>query len=58
MQSSVDGHLACFHVFVMVKNCCSEHGGAYTLSNERFSFPAMFSGVDHIFTFLRNLHTL
>ena len=38
MQSSVDGHLVCFHVFVMVNNCCYEHWGAYTLSNERFSF--------------------
>ena len=35
-HSSVDGHLGCFHVLVIVNKCCNEYWGAYVLSDHVF----------------------
>ena len=39
IHSSADGHLGCFHVLAIYKQCCDEHWGT------RVSFPAGFLSV-------------
>ena len=39
IHSSADGHLGCFHVLAIIKQCCDEHWGA------RVSFRSGFLGV-------------
>ena len=39
IHSSADGHLGCFHVLAIIKQCCDEHWGA------RVSFRSNFLGV-------------
>ena len=39
IHSCADGHLGCFHVLAMIKQCCDEHWGA------RVSFSSGFLGV-------------
>ena len=36
IQSSVDGHLGCFHVLDIVNSCCNEHTGACVFFKENF----------------------
>ena len=63
IHSSASGHLGCFHVLAIYKQCCDEHWGT------RVSFNSGLLGVyaqqwdcwvygSSISSFLRNLHTV
>ena len=63
IQSSVDGHLACFHVFAIVKSAGMNTGVHASFSRKALSRYVPTSGISEsydssTFTFLRCLHTI
>ena len=65
IQSSVEGHLGCFHVLVIVNSAARNivEGGASTPLNHYFVQVYSMSGIagsygSSVFSFLRYLHTV
>ena len=61
IHSSVDGHLGCFHVLIIIKSAANEHWRCMNLLESVFSRHMPTSGISWViwkfyFCFLRNLH--